>query len=167
MPDAPRTVKMNFRSRVRPADRRRVRDLVAATGFFSPAEIDIAVELVDERLAKGDASGYYFLFAESGGRLCGYTCYGLIPCTAASYDLYWIVVAPAFQRRRVGRSLMTQTERRISAAGGTRIYADTSGRRQYAGTRAFYGKCGYRKAAALKDFYSPGDDKVVCFKVLG
>src|SRR5690606_23231338 len=49
-----------FRTEVNPGDRRRVREIVESTGFFTPAEVDVAVELVDERLSKADASGYFF-----------------------------------------------------------------------------------------------------------
>jgi ribosomal protein S18 acetylase RimI-like enzyme len=41
------------------------------------------------------------------------------------------------------------------------MYAETSGRPQYEPTRAFYERMGYQVAARLKDFYAPGDDKVI------
>jgi GNAT superfamily N-acetyltransferase len=156
-----------LRYEVSAADRQRVRTLVAATGFFSPSEIDVAVELVDERLAKGAAaSGYDFVFAEAGGELLGYACFGPIPATAVSFDLYWIVVHPARQRMGLGRQLMDDAERLIRAGGGRRVYVDTSNRPQYAPTRAFYQRCGYTCEAVLQDFYAPGDDKVIFVKVL-
>jgi ribosomal protein S18 acetylase RimI-like enzyme len=153
-----------FRDGVRPADRDAVRELVAATGFFSQDEVAIAVELVDERLARGSASGYAFVLAEQGGRLAGYTCYGPVAGTASSWDLYWIVVAPDAQGRGLGRRLLTATEERVRAAGGRRLYADTSGRAQYAPTRAFYRATGFAQAAYLPEFYGPGDAKVIFCK---
>jgi hypothetical protein len=48
-----------------------VRELVTATGFFSPAEVAIATELVETRIAQGPASGYAFLFAETDDRPSG------------------------------------------------------------------------------------------------
>ena len=70
-----------------------------STGVFSPGEIQIAVELADERLAKGEASGYYFVFAEEDGQVRGYACYGPIALTVGSYDLYWIAVAKSTRGR--------------------------------------------------------------------
>ena len=128
------------RDRVGAADLAAVRAMVRATGFFSAQEEGIAVELVEERLAKGAASGYEFRFAERAGRLLGYTCYGLIPLTEASFDLYWIVVDPAAQG--------TGGEEN----GLTAIY------------RGFYLSAGYRTAAEFPDFYAPGDGKVVFVK---
>lgn len=144
-----------------------VRRIVDATGFFRAAEVDIAVELVEERLAKGEASGYEFVFADDPrGRTVGYACYGPIACTIGSFDLYWIAVEPAAQRCGLGRILLAETERKIRRQAGRRIYIETSGRPQYEPTRAFYRRCGYREDAVLTDFYAPGDDKVVYVKVL-
>jgi GNAT superfamily N-acetyltransferase len=157
---------IRLRDVVRPADRTAVRDIVDRTGFFRPDEVAIAVELVDECLARGPASGYHFVFAEVGDDVTGYACYGPIACTTASFDLYWIAVDPRFQRRGVGRILMEAVESRVSAAGGKRIYVDTSGRLQYAPTRAFYERNGFRCEARLVDFYAPGDDRVIYVKVL-
>lgn len=147
-------------------DRQRVREIVESTGFFSPAEVDVAVELVDERLAKGEASGYYFVFAELDGRTVGYSCYGPIPATAASYDLYWIAVDREVQGRNYGRILLEESERLIGAAGGRRVYIDTSSRPQYQPTRAFYEHFHFRLEVVLEDFYAPGDGKAIYVKVL-
>ncbi len=153
-----------YREDVRSSDAQAVRRLVEATGFFHPEEVDIAQELVDERLAKGEASGYLFLFAEEDGELVGYSCYGIIPLTVASWDLYWIAVHPSRQGTGLGRRLLAATEAKIRAAGGTAAYAETSGRPQYAPTRAFYTRCGYDTAAVFADFYAPGDAKYVFVK---
>ncbi|MBU3914456.1 GNAT family N-acetyltransferase [bacterium] len=126
--------------------------------------MSIAKELVDDRLKKRDASGYHFVMADHYGRLAGYACFGQIPCTASSYDLYWIVVHPDFQERGLGSRLLNETERRVKAAGGSRVYVDTSQRMQFASTRAFYEIRGYRLETVLKDFYAPGDGKVLYCK---
>ena len=137
---------------------------MSATGFFSEAEVAIAAELVEERLAKGTASGYYFVFVDQESRLAGYACYGPIPGTVSSYDLYWIAVHPDFQKKGLGRMIIHESERLMRAAGGTRIYADTSQRPQYNDTRAFYERCGYDIVAVLEDFYDRGDGKVIYAK---
>lgn len=157
---------LTFRHEVTADDPQRIKTLVQATGFFHDDEVEIAKELVDERLSKGDASGYFFLLAEHYGRVIGYSCYGPIPCTASSYDLYWIAVHPDYQGRGVGRQILHASERKIRERGGTRIYIDTSQRPQYASTRAFYEQSNYRHETTLTDFYGPDDGKVIyCKKV--
>jgi D-alanine-D-alanine ligase len=157
---------LELRCDVRPDDRETVRRLVESTGVFSPVEVDVAEELVEERLARGQESGYLFVFAEEPGRVVGYTCYGQIALTAASFDLYWIAVDKACQGRKIGRLLLERTEDLIRQAGGRQVYIETSNRHQYAPTRGFYLRCGYRQEALLKDFYAPGDDKVIYVKEL-
>jgi ribosomal protein S18 acetylase RimI-like enzyme len=153
-----------YRDEPRLADRERVREIVETTGFFSEEECRVAVELLDDRLANGPASDFAFLFAEQDGRVVGYSCYGRIALTRASYDLYWIAVDPAAQGLGVGRELLDESERRVAAEGGERVYVETSSRAQYLPTRAFYERCGYRIAATLEDFYAPGDGKVIFVK---
>jgi acetoin utilization deacetylase AcuC-like enzyme/GNAT superfamily N-acetyltransferase len=165
-PETEEAPALQWRCTLRPEDPEAIRHLVDLTGFFNPEEIGVAEELALERLAKGEASGYYFVMAELDGRLVGYSCYGPIAGSANSFDLYWIAVHPDIQRRGLGRRLMQESERLIYNAGGRRIYVETSGRAIYASTRIFYEYCAYRREAILEDFYAPGDGKVVYCKVL-
>lgn len=155
-----------YRPNLLPGDREAVGRLVRATGFFSAEEAAIAQELVDERMARGEASGYSFLFAEAEGNLLGYTCFGPIAGSVHSFDLYWIAVLPGAQGRGLGKSLMAESERIMAACGARRVYADTSARLQYEPTRAFYRSCGYTQEALLADFYAPGDGKAIFVKIL-
>lgn len=155
-----------WRRQTRPDDVDKVRALVLATGFFNAAEVGIAAELVDRHLTCGDASGYRFLFAELGPRLAGYACFGPVDGTRSSYDLYWIVVAPRQQRSGLGKRLLARVERLTATEGGTQIYVETSSRPQYAPTRKFYRSCGYTRQARLRNFYAPGDDKLILVKTL-
>ncbi len=159
---------MSFRAEVRATDTALVRRLVTDTGFFRHDEVDIAVELVDDAIRLGEASDYRFLFADSpeNSSLSGYACFGRVPATKSGFDLYWIAVAPSTQRHGLGSRLMAATEVACRAEGGERLYADTSGRPDYAPTRAFYHRSGFVVAAVFPDFYADGDDKVVFSKRL-
>lgn len=142
------------------------RALLAETRMFSHAEIEVAAELVDESLERGSDSDYRFTVAESAGEVIGYACFGPIPCTVASYDLYWIAVCPSKQRSGVGRQLLDDVEQQIADYGGARVYVDTSGRDAYIPTRAFYERNGYVQAAVLPHFYAPNDAKITYVKCL-
>ncbi len=147
-------------------DCEKVYRLLSDTGFFSEEEIDTAIELIEEKISLGEGSSYRFLFAGEKDTFLGYSCYGLIPLTKASYDLYWIAVDTGKQGRGIGRFLLSRTEALIKASGGCGIYVDTSSREQYLPTRKFYLSSGYRKASYYRDFYSPGDGKIVFYKKL-
>lgn len=155
-----------FRTGLRPSDPAAIEALVTETGFFSDEETAIARELADDGLKLGASSHYRFVLADQDGTLAGYACFGPIPCTYAGWDLYWIAVATLAQRQNLGRQVLANVESAVLAAGGTRIYADTSSRQQYHPTRAFYTRLGYRQAAEFPDFYAPGDGKIVFSKTL-
>ncbi len=156
--------RIRYRERVKTSDRKTVRRIVESSGFFSSGEIKIAVELVGERLLRGTRSGYFFLFVEIGGDVTGYSCFGPIAGTLTSYDLYWIAVEDGCRGTGIGGELLTKTEEKIAKRGGRRIYVETSSRTQYEPTRSFYERSGYRGEAILKDFYAPGDDKIMYVK---
>ena len=155
---------ITLRYDVQEQDLATVRAIVESTGFFYPAEVDVAVELVQERLRKGEASGYFFAFAEIDGRTVGYSCYGPIACTASSFDIFWIAVHRDAQRHGMGKWLMSVTEELIFAQDGARIYVETSGREHYLPTRKFYDRCGYQQIAELPEFYGPQDSKIIYLK---
>lgn len=157
---------ITLRDEIGPADVANVRRIVASTGFFHAHEIDVAVELVETRLAQGFNSGYYFVFADHGADTVGYACYGPIACTEGSFDLYWIAVEEGRRGKGLGRMLLDEAEKRIAFALGRRVYVETSSRPQYEPTRQFYLRCGYRIDAVLEDFYAPGDGKVILVKAL-
>jgi GNAT superfamily N-acetyltransferase len=158
---------MTLRTTVRREDGEVIRDIVSSTGLFRPDEIGIAVELMEERLRMGLSSGYHFIFAERDGRALGYSCYGPVPLTLHSYDLYWIAVRKDTQNTGIGKILLERSEAAIGELGGRKIYIETSSKEMYLGTRRFYERCGYLAEATLREFYSPGDDKVIYVKSLG
>lgn len=155
-----------WRTEPRPADAGLVECLAAESGFFNPQEVAVARELVQERLAKGLASGYLFLFAEDQGKFLGYSCYGPIAGTAGSWDLYWIVVDLSLRGQGIGGLILRETEKLASEQGAARLYVETSSRRQYEPTRGFYLDRDYEIEAVLRDFYDVGDDKIILVKRL-
>ncbi len=143
-----------------------IHKIVTSTGVFRPDEITVALDLVKERLRIGIHSGYYFVFAEENNNIVGYSCFGPIACTIASYDLFWIAVEKCRQGKKIGSALIVETERQIASMGGKRIYIETSSRSDYQATRNFYLSHGYNVEAIIRDFYDNNDDKIIFCKVL-
>ncbi len=157
---------VHWREAVTAEDAESIRNLVTSTGMFSSAEIEISAELVTERVAHGQASGYEFIIAERGGKMLGYACYGQTPGTKGTFDLYWIAVSSDLQGAGLGREILTRAEGAARAHGARCLIAETSGTEKYAPTRAFYRKSGFRKAAEIPDFYAEGDAKLILRKTL-
>jgi ribosomal protein S18 acetylase RimI-like enzyme len=147
------------------SDRARVRAMVEATGVFRPAEVDIALEVFDDAVAR-PGTDYTALGAFDGERLVGFTAFGPTPGTEGTWDLYWIVVDPTVHRAGIGRRLMTATETSIEAEHGRLIVVQTSSRPDYEPTRRFYEKIGYDRAAHVPEYYAQNDGLVVFTKQL-
>jgi ribosomal protein S18 acetylase RimI-like enzyme len=159
--------KDRFRSEPRPEDGPAVEALVRATGVFSPAEIVIARELVEETQAKGTAaSGYHFIFADGPDGLDGYTCFGLIPATDRRYELFWIAVSKAVRRTKLAARLLKMSEERVREMGGAMMIAETSTRADYAGAVKFYHAQGYALLAEIPDWHADGDGLAIFGKRL-
>ena len=63
-------MNLTFRTIPEKRDIKRIREIVVSTKFFYDHEVDVAVELIEERLGKGESTGYHFVFAEVDGDNC-------------------------------------------------------------------------------------------------
>jgi ribosomal protein S18 acetylase RimI-like enzyme len=141
-------------------DRGPIEDLIRATAVFRPEEIQVAMEVVDAGLKEGQAD-YAFAVAPSGDAIAGYACWGQTPCTQGTFDLYWIATHPAHQGRGVGRALMDAAWGDMRTRGGRLCIIETSSLPVYEPTRRFYLGLGCEASAVIRDFYLPGDHKVI------
>ncbi|MEW5847130.1 MAG: GNAT family N-acetyltransferase [Bacteroidota bacterium] len=157
---------LSIRTEPTPKDIEIVRNIVSSSGFFHDYEVPVAVELVQERIEKGEASGYFFVFADLNGETISYACFGPIPCTKSSYDLYWIATRNDFRGNGVGKIVLKEAENQIKKFGGKAIYIETSSKPLYKPTQQFYLGNGYTIEAILKDFYDSNDDKLIFTKRL-
>jgi len=133
---------------------------------FNAEEIEAVQELVQDYLAKGQASSYRFLSYRLDGRVVGFACYGPRPLTRGTFDLYWIGTAPSVQRCGVGAALLRQVEHDVRALGGRLLIVETSSRPEYEPARRFYDAQGYRCEAIVGSFYDVDDNLVLYSKNL-
>ena len=159
-------MKLTFRTIPEKRDINRVMEIVDSTRFFYDHEVEIAVELVTERLAHGESTEYYFVFAEVDGVTAAYSCFGPIAMSKTSFDLYWIATHNDFRGKGIGRKLLEETCNQARNMGCSIIIAETSGLEHYSPTRAFYISNKFDLEARLKDFYTMGDDKLFYTKRL-
>jgi ribosomal protein S18 acetylase RimI-like enzyme len=156
---------------LRAEDRDAVRRILESAGTFTADEVAVALELVDEWLEQGEASGYltFVLEAVEGDErvVRGYVCLGPTPMTRGTYDLYWIAVDRASRGRGHGRRLLAFAEEEVARRGGRLLLIETSSQETYGGTVRFYETSGYTLEARLRDYYKPGDDKLIFVKRLG
>ncbi len=158
---------MDFRKKLKESDVKSIKEILESTGFFYDYEVDIAIELAQENLAKGEEiSGYIFIIVEEAGNPEAFACYGKTPCTADSFDLYWIAVHENQKGKGIGKQLMKLVEENIAELSGRNIWIETSSRPLYDPTRKFYLNLGCKIVAELPNFYGENDHKVVFLKTV-
>jgi hypothetical protein len=78
---------------LQPKDRPAVERLVRSVEVFTADEQRVALEVMDTYL-ENPGRDYTAVGAFTPrNTLAGYVCYGLTPCTAGTWDLYWIAVS--------------------------------------------------------------------------
>ena len=147
------------------ADKSFVMELIEATEFFRPEEIQVAEELIDVYLTHPDQKDYDVVVVESDEHeVAGYLTWGGTPMAVGTYDLYWMAVSPRHQGHGYGRALVAWLEARVREIGGRLIIIETSSMPKYEPTRRFYLGLDYKEIARIPDYYQDGDDRVIYVK---
>lgn len=167
---------VTLRVQLRPADRASVESILRRTGAFRPEEIAIGLELIDETLHPGPSTDYRWFLAEQNkpnngqnepnGTVVGFACFGPVPLTEGTWDLYWIAVDPGAARAGVATRLDEAVEAAVRGEGARWLLAETSSTPVYAPAQAFYARRGYRLLERIADFYRAGDDRLTFGKRL-
>jgi ribosomal protein S18 acetylase RimI-like enzyme len=146
-------------------DRAAVAEIVTSVGNFNKAEIDCALELIDIYLQVKEQKDYRIAVCEnSESCVRGYICWGPVPLTEGSYDIYWIATRPDSQGKGFGRSLIEYVETCIEEEKGRLLFIETSSKESYENTVRFYRRLGFTEASRIRDFYDVGDDKLIYVK---
>ena len=150
---------------VTPADVPGLKAVIDETGLFPSA-------LLDDMLAGylgGQGSDDLWLTVAASGREDGAIAVAYVAperMTSGTWNLYLIAVLPAYQSRGVGAGLVRRIEDTLAARGARVLLVETSGLPEFERTRAFYRTIGYDEEARIREFYAPGEDKVVFRKAL-
>lgn len=152
---------LTFREGLNDNDPQIIRNIAASTGFFDKEDIDTNYQLAHDWIKTNQNNrkcDVDFLLVEMEGKTIAYACFGKIPTTESSYELYWLSTHNEYRGCGVGRLLMRQLIDKISQSGGTKLFVKTDGTEQYLPTRRFYESCGFMQEACLKGYYGDKDD---------
>lgn len=151
--------------RMEAQDKEAVLGLIRATEFFTPAEVDVAEELMDAYLEEPEQKDYDVVVVENeAGAPAGYMTWGPTPLAEDAYDLYWMAVAPSEQGKGRGKELVRWLEAEVGKRRGRVVIIETSSQPKYHGTRRFYIDLEYKEVARVPDYYRAGDDRVIYAK---
>lgn len=152
---------------VRAKDRERLQRMLEEVAVFTEEEIGVAMELVDIVLGNEHQKDYKIVCAvDDQDRPMGYICYGPAPMTQGTFDLYWIVVDPGVQGRKIGSTLLDHLERGLRELGGRMLLVDTSSLPSYRKAQTFYIAKGFQEVARVADYYWEGNDRITYGKKL-
>jgi ribosomal protein S18 acetylase RimI-like enzyme len=148
-------------------DREKLHSMLVETRVFTREEIAVAMELIDHVLKDPNQEDYRVdCMANDEDQPIGYVCYGPVPMTQGTFDLYWIVVDPRSQRQGVGSRLLRFLEDVVRERKGRMILIDTSSIPQYEKTQKFYFRHGFQEVARVPDYYHTGNDRITFCKKL-
>jgi ribosomal protein S18 acetylase RimI-like enzyme len=149
------------------SDRAAIASLIVSVDSFNKSEVDCALELVDIYLHDYNQTDYRVIVAEdSTSRVHAYACWGTVPITRGTYDLYWIATHTDSQGRGFGHALMAYVEEKVLENRGRLLVVETSAKSSYARTVMFYQRPGYEETSRISDFYDVGDDRLIFVKRL-
>ena len=148
-----------------PQDRESIIEVARLSGLFPPEGI-AEIEATLASFFAGQAGGEQWLVSILENRAAAIAYYAPERMTDGTWNLYLLAVHPEQQGQGLGGALVQQVEQDLLQASARVLLIETSGVPDFAGQRAFYVRLGYHEEARIREFYAPGDDKVVYWKLL-
>ena len=151
-----------------PSDADVIRALATDNGMFDPDDMDGFNETMGGYL-NGTLHGHAWIVATDDTEIAGAAYYAPEPFADRLWNLYFLAVRPGGHRSGAGSELIQWVERTLRQLGDEHarvLIVETSSTDPYAQARAFYAKHGFQEEARIREFYGPGDHKVVFWKAL-
>ncbi len=157
---------LGLRDTLQASDREPIARILRESGAFRGEEIAVGLELIDETLNPRPDTDYSWILAEHQGKLLGFACFGPVPMTVGTFDLYWIAVDRDQKGQGVAARLDDAVTQAVRSQGGRWVLAETSSTDPYTAAHRFYQKQGYTLVERIPDFYRDGDDRLTFGKRL-
>jgi len=119
-----------YRQQIKHSDIGAIADIVKSSGFFSAEEIDIALELAEEKLTQPHDSSYQFLFAE---KMIACSIYLLRSYSRNAFQLWYLLECriKRYARSRIGKAAYGRNGKSHCGRWRQTIYLETSSRELY------------------------------------
>lgn len=139
-----------------------LKHIAERTGLFPP---ELLPDMIDDFLS-GEDKNCVWLTCEEDNRATGF-CHAVEETFAeGTWNMVALAVVPDRQGGGVGRAIVASLVKLLRSQKSRVPIVDTSATESFAGTRRFYEKCGYTEEARIREFWGPGDDKIVFWKAL-
>jgi GNAT superfamily N-acetyltransferase len=146
-----------------------IRALAIGNAMFAPEDMGGFDDALNGYLS-GATEGHRWLVATGvGGRVEGAAYLAPEPFGDRVWNLYFLAAHPSRQRRGAGSALVKHVEQTLRDEGDETarvLIVETSSSAAYDGARTFYASRGFDREAVIREFYGPGEDKIVFWKSL-
>lgn len=150
------------------ADAAAIRALALDNEMFAPDEMGDFDGML-EGYFDGTLPGHQWRVATVGDAVVAAAYVAPEPFADRVWNLYFIAVDRAQHGAGHGAALIAEVETDLRTKGDDQarvLIVETSSTDAFAGARAFYDRQGFTLEARVREFYGPGDDKVVFWKSL-
>jgi ribosomal protein S18 acetylase RimI-like enzyme len=138
-----------------------IQTVIDATGLF-PSSL---LEAMIEGYLNGESHEYWLTIDRDARPIAVAYC-APESMTEGTWNLLLVAVHPEQQGNDLGASLIRQVEQELRDRDQMVLLVETSGMPEFERTRGFYRRLDFAEEARIRDFYAPGDDKVVFWKRL-
>jgi GNAT superfamily N-acetyltransferase len=135
--------------------------IAEGSGMFGPEEVAFLRDLAASDLAASEGDRVWFLAIGPDGLAVGAGYLAPEPFQGDVRNLLFLAVLPASRGTGAGRALVRHAAD-LSRAGGARLLLiETNAAAQFVPARALYGTEGFTVDGQVRDYYAPGEDKVI------
>lgn len=143
--------------------------LAVDNGMFAPDDMAGFDEMLRGYLDGSLDQHRWIVAGDEAGRVAGAAYYAPEPFADRVWNLYFLAVQPRLHHSGIGTTLVAHIEQSLHNAGeqvARVLIVETSSTDDYEAARRFYGRAGFDLEARVREFYGPGDDKIVFWKSL-
>ena len=150
-------------------DQAAVVDLAVLNNMFAVDELDGLTDAFISAVT-GDLEGHqWFVTTTQDDQVVAAAYLAPEPFADRLWNLYFVAVHPSRHGAGIGTALLAHLENLLRDRGESDarvLIVETSSTGQYEATRAFYEARGFDREARIREFYGPGDHKIVFWKAL-
>jgi ribosomal protein S18 acetylase RimI-like enzyme len=142
------------------SDQAAVEKLATSTGMFGPGDWqapDLANLHRDHR---------WIVATNSENEVVGAAYFAPEQVSHSLWNTYFLSVKKDSHRQGIGRQIMTHIEELALSKGINTLIVETSSLENFSQARSFYLALGYVREAEIRNYYAPGESKIVFWKSL-
>ena len=141
-------------------DQHAVERLAVTTGMFALGDWD------KPNLTALEKGHFWIVAIDDSGQVVGAAYFAPEPVADRLWNTFFLVVSKDLHGKGIGRFIMTHVEDLARIEKIRILIVETSSLESFSQARGFYQSLGYVREAEIRDFYAPGDNKVIFWKSL-